>query len=137
MVKQQLHRWVHRLGIRVLPVNRKTFRQTSWVVSCMCLTVVGVAPALAQTAASTGSVELAQTYDLVPPPPDGAIPVPSSGAIPPSSAGSSAGMGNQNVSGQQYVVFVNGGSDLLLEQVRMVEPTAFRTNHQGQTVIQG
>ena len=45
-------------------------------------------------------------------------------------------MGNQNVSGQQYVVFVNGGSDLLLEQVRMVEPTAFRTNHQGQTVIQ-
>jgi len=136
MVKQQLHRWVHRLGIRVLPVNRKTFRQTSWVVSCMCLTGVGVAPALAQTAASTGSVELAQTYDLVPPPPDGAIPVPSSGAIPPSSAGSSAGMGNQNVSGQQYVVFVNGGSDLLLEQVRMVEPTAFRTNHQGQTVIQ-
>ena len=74
MVKQQLHRWVHRLGIRVLPVNRKTFRQTSWVVSCMCLTGVGVAPALAQTAASTGSVELAQTYDLVPPPPDGAIP---------------------------------------------------------------
>jgi hypothetical protein len=136
MVKQQLHQWTYRFGIRVQQVNRKTFRKTSWVVSLMCLAGVGVAPVLAQTGASTDLVELAQTYELAPPPPDGAIPVPSSGAMPPSSAGSSAGIGNQNFSGQQYVVFVNGGSDLLLEQVRVVEPTAFRTNHQGQTVIQ-
>jgi hypothetical protein len=73
---------------------------------------------------------LAQIYDLSPPPPESAIPVPSAGAVPPSATGAS------NFSGQQYVVFVSGNSDMLLDQVRLVEPTAFRTNHQGQTVIQ-
>jgi hypothetical protein len=51
--------------------------------------------------------------------------------MPPSASG-----GSQNFSVQQYVVFVSGSSDRLLDQVRLVEPTAFRTNHQGQTVIQ-
>jgi hypothetical protein len=48
----------------------------------------------------------------------------------------SASEGSQNLTGQQYVVFVNGNSEMLLDQVRLVEPTAFRTNHQGRTVIQ-
>jgi hypothetical protein len=123
-MKQQLHPWAHCFLGNVPQVSRKACRRTSWVVALACLAGVGVAPALAQT------------YELAPPPPGGAIPVPSSGAMPPSSAGSPVGIGNQNFSGQQYVVFVNGGSDLLLEQVRFIEPTAFRTNHQGQTVIQ-
>lgn len=38
--------------------------------------------------------------------------------------------------GQQYLVYVNGASDLLLNQVRLVEPQAFRTFHEGQSVIQ-
>ncbi|MGF1570604.1 MAG: hypothetical protein ACFCVD_21435 [Nodosilinea sp.] len=67
---------------------------------------------------------LAQTYDIVPPLPAGAIPVPGE-AFPQAPA-----------SGQQYVVVVNGDSPLLLDQVRVVEPTAFRTTFQGRSVIQ-
>jgi len=65
-----------------------------------------------------------QGYDVVPPLPAGVIPVPG-GAVP-----------QAPVSGQQYVVFVNGSSEELLNRVRIVEPTAFRTTFQGQSVIQ-
>ncbi len=41
---------------------------------------------------------------------------------------------SENVS--QYLVYINGESDLLLEQVRKVEPEAFRTNLEGRTRIQ-
>ena len=36
----------------------------------------------------------------------------------------------------QYVVYVNGTSDLLLSQIRRVEPGAFRTRFRNQSVIQ-
>ena len=76
------------------------------------------------TLAGLGSPVLAQGYDLVPALPVGAIPVPSGSAPAPS------------VSGQQYVVLVTGNSDQVLNQVRLIEPTAFRTTFQGRSVIQ-
>ena len=39
-------------------------------------------------------------------------------------------------SGQQYVVYVNGNSPLLLEQVRQIEPGAFVNTLDGRSVIQ-
>lgn len=65
-----------------------------------------------------------QGYDIVPPLPAGVMPVPIS-PIPQAPA-----------SGQQFVVFVNDTSEATLRQVQMVEPTAFRTTFQGQSVIQ-
>lgn len=67
---------------------------------------------------------LAQSYDIVPPLPEGAVPVPG------------ASLPQAPVSGEQYVVFVSGDSPRLLEQVQIVEPTAFRTTIQGRGVIQ-
>jgi hypothetical protein len=40
------------------------------------------------------------------------------------------------VSGQQYLIYVSDTSDAALGQVRLVEPTAFRTTFQGRSVIQ-
>ncbi|NJN21113.1 MAG: hypothetical protein HC812_07905 [Leptolyngbya sp. RL_3_1] len=39
-------------------------------------------------------------------------------------------------SGQQYLVYVNGNSPLLLDQIRLVEPEAFLTTIEGRSVIQ-
>jgi hypothetical protein len=41
-----------------------------------------------------------------------------------------------NPTGQQYLVYVNGNSPLLLDQVRLVEPEAFITAIEGRSVIQ-
>jgi hypothetical protein len=57
-----------------------------------------------------------------------ALPTP----LPPLPTGSEAPLG----SGEQYLVLVNGNSDLLLQQVRQVEPGAFVNYVGGQSVIQ-
>lgn len=67
---------------------------------------------------------LTQGYEVVPPLPAGAVPVP--GATLPQVPSS----------GQQYLIYVTDTSDATLNQVRLVEPTAFRTTFQGQSVIQ-
>jgi hypothetical protein len=77
------------------------------------VTVLGIAPA-----------GLTQGYEAVPPVPAGAVPIPGA-ALPQTPA-----------SGQQYVIYVNDTSEATLNQVRLVEPTAFRTTFQGQSVIQ-
>lgn len=68
------------------------------------------------------SPAMAQPFDAVPPVPAGAVPVPNGGTPAPS--------------GQQYVVVVNSTGSGVLDQVRLVEPTAFRTTFQGRSVIQ-
>ncbi len=86
-------------------------------------TIARLVAALSLTA-GLGGPALAQDYELVPAVPAGAIPASTSSlAIPPTSA-------------QQFVVLVNGSSDLLLNQVRLIEPTAFRTTIEGRSVIQ-
>ncbi|NJL46542.1 MAG: hypothetical protein HC929_02235 [Leptolyngbyaceae cyanobacterium SM2_5_2] len=85
---------------------------------------IGLVSAIAMGILAGPQPAQGQGYDVVPPLPAGVIPVPGS-AVPQAPVG-----------GQQYVVFVNGSSEELLNQVRMVEPTAFRTTFQGQTVIQ-
>ncbi|MGB3308665.1 MAG: hypothetical protein WA939_20015 [Nodosilinea sp.] len=67
---------------------------------------------------------LAQGYEAVPPLPAGTMPVP--GAATP----------QLPTSGQQYLIYVSDTSDATLSQVRLVEPTAFRTTFQGRSVIQ-
>ena len=67
---------------------------------------------------------LAQTYDTVPPLPAGAMPVPGAAVLPVPN------------SGQQYLIYVANTSEATLSQVRLVEPTAFRTTFQGRSVIQ-
>ena len=105
-------------------------RGASWAISLACLAGLSSVNGAAQAQLPAGAVDLAQGYEVAPPPPGEAIPVPSYGAMPPSTSS------DQNFADQQYVVFVSGDSDTLLDQVRLVEPTAFRTNHQGQAVIQ-
>lgn len=80
-----------------------------------------VAAAVVVVAAPPG---LTQGYEVVPPLPAGAVPVP--GATLPQGPSS----------GQQYLIYVTDTSDATLNQVRLVEPTAFRTTFQGQSVIQ-
>ncbi|MGB3202466.1 MAG: hypothetical protein WBA99_16290 [Nodosilinea sp.] len=67
---------------------------------------------------------LTQGYEAVPPLPAGAMPVPGAATpqLPPS--------------GQQYLIYVNDTSEATLNQVRLVEPTAFRTTFQGRSVVQ-
>ncbi|ASC72529.1 hypothetical protein XM38_034870 [Halomicronema hongdechloris C2206] len=62
---------------------------------------------------------LAQVLDTPPPPP-----------------ASSVGSAPLPTSGEQYIVFVNGNSPLLLDQIRQVEPEAFLSRHEGRSVIQ-
>lgn len=52
---------------------------------------------------------------------------------PPSSVYANTG---SSLPGQQYVVFVRGNSPRLLEQIRQVEPDAFLSSLDGQSVIQ-
>jgi hypothetical protein len=85
---------------------------------------LGLAAAIALMGLGSQSVVQAQGYDVVPPLPAGVIPVPG------------AAMPQAPVSGQQYVVFVNDTSETTLQQVQMIEPTAFRTSFQGRPVIQ-
>ncbi|PSR19057.1 hypothetical protein C8255_04170 [filamentous cyanobacterium CCP3] len=70
---------------------------------------------------------LTQGYEAVPPLPAGVMPVPA--AAPLSGTALPA-------SGQQYLIYVNDTSEAVLNQVRQVEPTAFRTTFQGRSVIQ-
>ncbi|MBE9139588.1 hypothetical protein IQ254_20705 [Nodosilinea sp. LEGE 07088] len=85
-----------------------------------------VATAIAGVAAvlGTASAGLTQGYEAVPPVPAGAVPVPGA-ALPQTPSGD-----------QQYLIYVTDTSEATLNQVRQVEPTAFRTTFQGQSVIQ-
>jgi hypothetical protein len=107
--------------------------KNSALVATGCLLALGVGrpaqsfetPALAS---QNTSVEIAQVYEIAPPPPAGAmvpLAVPGVEVVPQAPA-----------SGQQYVVYVDGNSQLLLNQVRLVEPTAFVTTFEGRSVIQ-
>ncbi|MDJ0705830.1 MAG: hypothetical protein QNJ46_21390 [Leptolyngbyaceae cyanobacterium MO_188.B28] len=81
-----------------------------------------IAPqAIAGEMPRTEAVSIAQVFDALPPP-------PSEGGFPASLPA--------EVFSQRYLVFVNGDSPLLLEQVQRVEPGAFRRKHEGRTVIQ-
>ena len=62
------------------------------------------------------SLQIAQTQTTLPP-----VPYASTGGSLPS---------------EQYVVFINGNSDLLLQQVRQIEPGAFINMVAGSSVIQ-
>lgn len=68
----------------------------------------------------------AQGYGAVSPPfvPTAAEPLPVGGGV------------LQPASGQQYVVYVEGDSSELLNQVRVLEPSAFLTTVEGRSVIQ-
>ncbi|MBD0337151.1 MAG: hypothetical protein ICV62_16810, partial [Cyanobacteria bacterium Co-bin13] len=102
------------------------------VLALMLLT--GGAIFLSQTAASAQSEAtwLAQVYDVPPPVPSVGVGAPSYPA-PPASAYANA---NGLPAGEQYIVYIPGGDSLLLDQVRLIEPEAFPTSHQGQSVIQ-
>ena len=88
-------------------------RTASIAAIATTIAVLGVAPQ-----------GLTQQYETVPPLPAGAMPVPSA-ALP-----------QAPTSGQQYVIYVTDTSDATLSQVRTIEPTAFITTFQGQSVIQ-
>ncbi len=108
-------------------VMAQALAKSGWMASIrpgVRTAAVGLVSALAVGALGGYSPAYGQGYDVVPPLPAGVIPVPGS-AVPQAPVG-----------GQQYVVFVNGSSEELLNQVRLVEPTAFRTTFQGQSVIQ-
>jgi hypothetical protein len=97
----------------------------SWS-SCGLPLKMSVAMAIAATAVlSTAPQGMTQGYEAVPPLPAGTVPVP--GANLPQQV---------PTSGQQYLIYVSDTSEATLSQVRLVEPTAFRTSFQGRSVIQ-
>ncbi len=101
----------------------KQYQLSRSIGSCNALrTVLGIAGIALTTGLLVRGQAIAQNFDAVPPLPAGAVPLP--------------GTGQQPSNGQQYVVVVNGNSAALLDQVRMVEPTAFVSTFQGRSVIQ-
>lgn len=72
--------------------------------------------------------QVAQSLGTLPPLPPSASAAPAT--VPVSVVNST------NSTGRRYLVYVNGDSPLLLDQVRLIEPTAFRKNYQGNSVIQ-
>ncbi|MBD0334819.1 MAG: hypothetical protein ICV62_04975 [Cyanobacteria bacterium Co-bin13] len=100
------------------------------------LLLTGGTVSLSQTAASAQSAAtmLAQVYDVPLPTPGLGLEVPSYPAPPPTpNAYANAG---GLPTGEQYIVYVSGSDPLLLDQLRSIEPEAFETSHQGQSVIQ-
>ena len=85
------------------------------VIAAAAITAGASTPVTALPESST--VQVAQTQTALPP-----IPYASTGGSLPG--------------GEQYVVFINGNSDLLLQQVRQIEPGALINNVDGSSVIQ-
>lgn len=106
----------HRGDLRVTV----SFRRALVAASCLA----GAAIAIPSPAATlviphdTAATAIAQALPTPLPP----LPTSSSGAVP--------------ATGEQYLVLVNGSSDLLLQQVRQVEPGAFVNYVDGRSVIQ-
>lgn len=76
---------------------------------------------------------IAQTYDILPPP----APAPGQVGYPvPVDPTYTSAVPPVPTPGTQYVVYIPGDSPVLLDQVRLSEPGAFRTTYQGQSVIQ-
>jgi hypothetical protein len=87
---------------------------------------LGVRPAAASPQPPT---LLAQAFEL-PPPATGAAP---SYPAPPVNAYANGG---GLPTAEQYIVYVPGSDMGLLDRLRLIEPGAFPTSHQGQSVIQ-
>ncbi|NEQ44052.1 MAG: hypothetical protein F6K00_11045 [Leptolyngbya sp. SIOISBB] len=87
------------------------------LIGC-CLGGVIALPGQATTLATTATAETTIAQALPTPLP----PLPTSGSAP--------------ATGEQYLVLVDGSSDLLLQQVRQVEPGAFVNYVDGRSVIQ-
>lgn len=102
--------------------------KSSWLglLSLICLSgvLLLLIPIAAQAMSDTNEMHLAQALP----------PLPSSAGtnLPPVSVPSS-GAGTV---AQRYMVYVNGTSPLLLDQVRSVQPDAFRQQYNGRSVIQ-
>ncbi|WP_155523569.1 hypothetical protein [Nodosilinea nodulosa] len=109
-------------GIKRRTAGPRTVRRLSSAALRKAIPV-GIAAVVAVVAIAPQG--LTQGYEVVPPLPAGAVPVP--GAMLPQVPSSS---------GQQYLIYVTDTSEATLSQVRLVEPTAFRTTFQGQSVIQ-
>lgn len=85
-----------------------------------------------------------QAQQVVPLPPPPTVSVPGLGTTPsainstPFPGGETVFLAPVNRSGVtgQYIVYVNGDSPYLLQQVRSIEPNAFVQSYQGQNVIQ-
>lgn len=85
----------------------------------------------AETLAIAPQLLTQQVIDgLPPPPPIPDLQVPEEERLPQGSGPDAA-----EVSGELFMVYVNGDSPLLLEQVRQVDPTATLQVHEGQQVI--
>jgi hypothetical protein len=101
-------------------------------------------------AAEPSSVLVAQefNFEAPPPPPSSQFPpviVPRDPTLPtlepapapfPNSPAPISAPPTRALPSQTYLVYVNGNSPLMLEQVRRVEPEAFRKEYRGRTVIQ-
>ncbi|MEO0984666.1 MAG: hypothetical protein AAFY20_03850 [Cyanobacteria bacterium J06639_14] len=95
---------------------RQQSSQAFWVSGLVAITAIAASTA-APAIANESGLQVAQTLTTPLPP------------IPYASTGSA-------VASEQYVVFINGNSDLLLEQVRQIEPGAFVNDIEGNSVIQ-
>ncbi|MEO1126590.1 MAG: hypothetical protein AAFX95_21330 [Cyanobacteria bacterium J06639_16] len=106
------------------PLQRKLSLSSLLSLLCLTATPLLLAPTIARAVSEPDITHLAQS---LPPLPD------VEGSSLPSVNVSNPGAGTI---AQRYMVYVNGNSPLLLDQVRLVQPDAFRQQYNGRSVIQ-
>lgn len=111
-------------------LSNRSFRLSYSPVTCGWL--AGIAIAASVSGVSPAS---AQVMDQLPPPPNVAFGETLPTATPVPYSGSSSAS-NRAVAQDAYLVFVNGDSPLMLQQVQAVVPSAGYREHEGHTVIQ-
>ena len=142
-----------RIGLIATPAASVTPLASCCIGTIALLTL----PAIAQATSIPSRFVLAQqVIRNLPPPPTidfGTQPLPSQApqqlpsqlpvlAPPPASTreldfqAPPANVPTFSTNSQRYLVYINGDSSLLLEQVKRVEPTAFRRQYSGRVVIQ-
>lgn len=111
------------------------------IATLALLELIGASPSWANprfNPTASNAIEIAQVLNQLPPPPSVPFgdqplpavivePTPGIPAIAPPASGSSR---------EQYLVYINGDSPLMLSQVQAVEPSALPREYQGRTVIQ-
>jgi len=123
-----------------------------WAASLALLFFQGGLALAAQEAIATepSSILVAQefNFEAPPPPPSDQFPsviVPRDPTLPtlepapgpyPSNPAPISAPPTRTLPSRTYLVYVNGNSPLMLEQVKRVEPEAFRKEYRGRTVIQ-
>lgn len=118
---------------QIQPMSARNWKQRLTISSVgVLIGLIGAAATVQNTAQAIpapSEIHLAQSLPPLP-------PVDGGNNLPPVGVPSSGTSSVPGTVSQRYMVYVNGNSPLLLDQVRLVQPDAFRQQYNGRTVIQ-